>query len=98
MRPDERVRFDDDDGIEQRWLPAIKPDEEPTVDGGEPELGRRSAPQDVELMPKERDLSLRLVRDLNGEARTCNSRSRNDDISIKPSSSQCLRPCGWSFR
>ena len=58
MPPDDRVRLDDDDSIKQRCLPATKPDEEPAVDGGEPGLGGRSAPQDVELMPKEDDLSL----------------------------------------
>jgi hypothetical protein len=49
--PDNRVWFDDDDGIQQRWLQPVQQDKDLSIGHREARFAWHPAPKDVELMP-----------------------------------------------
>src|SRR6202040_2398801 len=59
MPTHERRGTDNRENRQDRWKPAIQPDEEPTIVVREPDAATQGAPQDNQLMSKHRVLSLK---------------------------------------
>ena len=79
MPSHDRVGLDNDGGAQQRRHEAIEPHKEQSVPWREPWPGRQPALQQIELRRKTISASSR-ARDLNGEARTCRNKPKNETI------------------
>src|SRR5262252_11245120 len=56
---DQRLRADDRKNLQDRWEPAVNHDEVPAIIVREPDATLEPAPQNCQLMPKHRVLSLK---------------------------------------
>jgi hypothetical protein len=77
----DHVGLDDDRSVQQRRHKVIEPDKEQSVRCGEPGLGGKPAPQQVQLMAQEDNLGLQPRLRLERQSQCMRNKTSNEVIS-----------------